>query len=156
MPVNPVNLKDVPNCVRYAFFDACIENRIFGIINDLRSDLELGTSYKIDAIKLAWHFLDLKLKTIDWTKYAIVTEEDVRLANSVDEAAVHVSDPTAKEGFVNLLNTIVTETVDAALVMTVIPACEALEDVEAIERNKNRFSSYKRCTDELNRMKQAF
>lgn len=156
LPVNPVNLKDIPNCVRYAFFDTCIKNRVFDIINDLRSDLELGTSYKIDAIKLAWHFLDLKLKTIEWTKYAIVTEENVRLANSVDEAAVYVSDPTAKEEFVNLLNTIVTETVDAALVMTVIPACEALEDVEAIERNKNRFSSYKRCTDELNRMKQAF
>ena len=29
LPVNPVNLKDVPKCVRYAFFNACIENKIF-------------------------------------------------------------------------------------------------------------------------------
>ena len=46
--------------------------------------------------------------------------------------------------------------IDAALVMTVIPTCEALEEPEAIEKNKERFADYPRCIKELERMKMIF
>lgn len=156
LPAKPVNLKNVPKCVRYAFFDSCITNQIFAIINDFRSDLELGTSYKIDAIKLAWHFFELKLKTINWADYAGATEEAIKTARSVDDAASIVKDDIARAKLSDLLKSCISETVDAALVMTVVPACEALEEVDAIERNKSRFAMYKRCTDELNRIRQVF
>lgn len=52
-----------------------------------------------------------------------------------------------------LFEKIILDTIDAALVMTVVPACEALEDIDAIERNRSRFESYERCKKELERMK---
>lgn len=156
LPNVPVNLKNVPECERNDFFDTCIKVKIYDIINDLRSDLEIGTSYKIDAIKIAWHFLDLKLKMLDWSLFAGATEDSVKSSNSVFNAVLPVTDPNAKAELELLLESIIVESVDAALVMTVIPACEALEEIELIERNKNRFSLYKRCTDELQRMKQIF
>ena len=38
-------------------------------------------------------------------------------------------------------------------VMTVVPACESLEEIEAIERNRLRFEQFERCKSELERMK---
>ena len=155
-PTNPVNLKNISRCVKYKIFTSCIENKLYEVINDLRKVLDIGTSYKIDAVKIAWHFFDLKLKTIEWSDYLNVTEDDVKEAESIDDVAIKISNEASRDEFVRMLNSYIIETVDAALVMTVVPACEALEDVEDINENKERFSSYKRCVDELNRMRQAF
>ena len=155
-PNKPESLKDLPKCERYTFFDNCIIKPIYDVINDLRKDLELGTSYKIDAIKLAWHFFDLKLKTINWSLYPELSEEIVKNSNSVEDVLLIITDTNKRNDFEQLLRQYVLESIDAALVMTVVPACESLEDSEAIENNKNRFAKFSRCTDELSRMRKIF
>jgi hypothetical protein len=58
--------------------------------------------------------------------------------------------------FKDILKQIITDSIDAALVMTIIPACEAIESQDAVDRNTRRFAAYERCTNELKRMKQSF
>lgn len=58
LPVTPVNLVDIEECENSPLFEACITSQIYAVINDLRTDLEVGTSYKIDAIRLANHMKD--------------------------------------------------------------------------------------------------
>lgn len=155
-PTNPVNLIDVEDCVPMPLFDNLIIPKIFEIINDLRSDLEVGTSYKIDAIKLANHFFALKMETIDWDEYTGVDCSSTCAKIDIASAIVSVADPAKKVELKSILENIIIDTVDAALVMTIIPACESLEDSDAIDRNKVRFENYTRCASELERMKILF
>lgn len=155
-PIQPVNLTDIADCTNSAFFTNEVINPIYNVINDLRIDLEVGTSYKIDAIKLANHFFMLKLATIDWSSYSGANSMNVCASVDVDSAALLVTVPGMQVSFKNVLQKVVKDTIDAALVMTVVPACESLEDLDAIERNKTRFEAYARCASELERMKITF
>lgn len=155
-PANPVNLIDVDDCVRMSLFDNLVIPKIYEVINDLRNDLEVGTSYKIDAIKLANHFFTLKMETIDWSKYTGVNCLSVCAEASIASVVASVVDPVKKAELQSVLEDVITDTIDAALVMTIIPACESLEDLDAIDRNKARFENYIRCASELERMKISF
>ena len=126
------------------------------MINDLRVDLELGTSYKIDSIKIANHFMTLKLALIDWTVFPEINVSSIYSANDIESVVSMITDPIKQQELKAILNEVVTDTVDAALVMTVVPACESLEDATAIERNRIRFENYNRCACELERMKLVF
>ncbi|NTW70635.1 MAG: AAA domain-containing protein [Eubacteriaceae bacterium] len=156
LPIKPVNLEDIKPYIRSDFFINNIVKRIYEIINDLRADLEVGTSYKIDAVKLAYHFFSLKLALIDWTYFSGTDLIKTNAARTVVDAAVGIVDPVKNIEFIEKLKEIIKDIVDAAIVMTVIPACESLEDTEAIERNKLRFTDYSRCIAELDRMKLLF
>lgn len=155
-PVRPVNLVDVPACSSSDFLEKNVVSKIFAVINDLRADLEIGTSYKIDAVKLACHFFELKMKLVDWTRYAGVTEAGVKASGDIASAVARIPAGTSRDELQKILSDIVDDTIDAALVMTVVPACEATEDIDAINKNKTRFALYKRCTRELKRMRQSF
>jgi len=154
VPNTPVNLRDIEECENSVLFETCITNQIYNVINDLRTDLEVGTSYKIDAIKLANHFFKLKMATVDWSAYPGVDVMNACAEASAD-AVGNLTDPSSQEELAELINRIILDTVDAALVMTVVPACESLEDINAIERNRVRFENYERCKSELERMKIA-
>jgi len=156
LPTRPVNLEDVKPFNRTDFFMNNIAKNIYEIINDLREDLEVGTSYKIDAIKIAYHFFFLKLALIDWAYFSGTDSTITNAASTVTDAASGITDPSKNAEFIDKLNEIIKDTVDAALVMTVIPACESLEDTDAIERNKSRFGGYYRCISELERMKLSY
>lgn len=151
-PVSPVNLMDIEDCENSTLFESCITSNIYSVINDLRADLEIGTSYKIDAIRLANHFFKLKLATVDWSAYPGV---DLVTACTKDSAADvgALTDSAHESELTELIEKIIIDTIDAALVMTVVPACESLEDIDAIERNRVRFETYERCKNELERMK---
>ena len=151
-PVPPVNLTDIEECVNSVLFENCIMSQIYSVINDLRNDLEVGTSYKIDAIKLANHFFKLKMSTVDWSLYPGVNITSACAQNSVGAIGA-LTVPTMADRLIELMEHIIQDTIDVALVMTVVPACESLEDIEAIERNKIRFENYERCKNELERMK---
>ena len=60
-------------------------------------------------------------------------------SDNIDAAVSLVTDVEKQEEFKELLQKLVKDTIDAALVMTVVPACESLEDMDAIEKNKIRF-----------------
>ena len=152
LPVTPVNLVDIEECENSPLFEACITSQIYAVINDLRTDLEVGTSYKIDAIRLANHFFKLKMATVDWSLYP---KFDVRsaCAKTSVEGVGELTDSSSGAKLTELIKTIIVDTIDAALVMTVVPACESLEDLDAIERNRVRFENYERCKKELERMK---
>lgn len=152
LPVKPVNLVDIEECENSTLFESCIASRIYSVINDLRKDLEIGTSYKIDAIKLANHFFKLKLATVDWSIYPGADMVNVCTKSSASDVGA-LTDPANESQLTELFERIIMETIDAALVMTVVPACESLEDNDAIERNKLRFGGFERCTNELERMK---
>lgn len=151
-PVNPVNLIDIEDCRNSTLFESCITSKIYFVINDLRSDLEIGTSYKIDAVKLANHFFRLKLATVNWSAYPGADPATACTKSSASDIGV-LTDPANRVQLTELFEKIILDTIDAALVMTVVPACEALEDIDAIERNRVRFESYERCKKELERMK---
>ena len=155
-PVNPVNLIDVDDCANMPLFDSLVIPKIYEVINSLRGDLEVGTSYKIDAVKLANHFFMLKMETIDWSEYVGINCSSVCAQTDVASAIASVVDPDKKAKLQIILERVITDTIDAALVMTVIPACESLEDLDAIDRNKVRFEHYIRCASELERMKISF
>lgn len=152
MPTVPVNLRDIDDCENSILFETCITSQIFNVINDLRNDLEVGTSYKIDAIKLANHFFKLKMATVDWTHYSGV-DASTACNESSAEGVGALTDPALQDELTTVMKTVILDTIDAALVMTVVPACESLEDIDAIERNKTRFENYERCKNELERMK---
>lgn len=151
-PVNPVNLIDIEDCRNSRLFESCITSKIYFVINDLRSDLEIGTSYKIDAVKLANHFFRLKLATVNWSAYPGADPATACTKSSASDIGA-LTDPANRVQMTELFEKIILDTIDAALVMTVVPACEALEDIDAIERNRSRFESYERCKKELERMK---
>lgn len=155
-PVRPTQLEKIRPCSESEFFNAYIRRPIFDIINDLRKDLELGTSYKIDSIRIASHFLDLKLTLVDWDSYAGTDKAAVYASDRISEAAAPITDADKHMELEQILEQIVTDTIDAALAMTVVPACESLEGVDAIERNQERFHKYGKCLSELERMKTAF
>ena len=155
-PNRPVNLIDVPDCADSNFFDNQIKQKIFELINDLRGDLEIGTSYKIDAVKLANHFYTLKLSTLDFSSFSGVDEKLINSSNEIVTITSTLTDSVKQDELGDLLKQLIKDTIDAALVMTVVPACEAIEDVEAIDKNKTRFENYPRCKAELERMKFAF
>ena len=138
------------------FFKETIESPMLAVIDELRKDLEIGTSYKIDSIKLAYHFMRLKLNLINWDEYDGVNETELLNANNLDTLKEKLTDPAKQDPFEKVINTLIEETIDAALVMTVIPACESLEEEDAIKRIKNLFDKYIRCTKELGRMKLIF
>lgn len=155
-PIRPVNLVDVPDCVASDFFNTQIKLKLFEVINDLRTDLEIGTSYKIDAVKLANHFYTLKLATLDFSTFAGIDENTINNSNDISNITSKLINPTDQDRLSDLLLEIIRDTIDAALVMTVVPACEAIEDVDAMDRNKDRFGDYPRCVAELERMKPTF
>lgn len=155
-PTKPVNLIDVEDCSRMPLFDSMIIPKILEVINDLRNDLEVGTSYKIDAIKLANHFFTLKMETVDWGNYTGIDCVGACSQPDIMSAIALVADPTKKVELQSKLERVIVDTIDAALVMTIIPACESLEDLDAIDRNKARFEKYSRCASELERMKISF
>lgn len=151
-PVKPVNLIDIEDCENSPLFESCIASKIYSVINDLRTDLEVGTSYKIDAIRLANHFFKLKLATVDWSQYP--GADAVTACGQASAANVGaLTDAAHMSQLEELMEKIILDTIDAALVMTVVPACESLEDIDAIERNRDRFKDYGRCEKELERMK---
>lgn len=152
LPVTPVNLVDIEECENSPLFETCITSQIYAVINDLRTDLEVGTSYKIDAIRLANHFFKLKMATVDWSLYPKVDVTSA-CAKTSAEGVGDLTDPAFADELTELIKTIIVDTIDAALVMTVVPACESLEDLNAIERNRMRFENYERCKKELERMK---
>lgn len=152
MPTMPVNLSDIEECVNSVLFETCITTQIYNVINDLRTDLEVGTSYKIDAIRLANHFFKLKMATVEWGDYPGVDGETACDEASAEDVGA-LTDPTLQASLTDLVRSIILDTIDAALVMTVVPACESLEDIDAIERNKARFEDFERCKSELERMK---
>lgn len=151
-PVNPVNLMDIEDCTNSTLFENCITANIYSVINDLRTDLEIGTSYKIDAVRLANHFFKLKLAAVDWNAYphADLTTVCTKIS-AADVGALETG--AIREQLTELFERIIHDTIDAALVMTVVPACESLEDMDAIDRNRARFENYERCKSELERMK---
>lgn len=155
-PARPDNLIDIPRCVKTPLFAGRVMPPVYAVINDLREDLEIGTSYKIDAVKLACHFFVLKLAAVDWDSYPGVTRESVWEAADPEAAAAPVADAARRAALEQELETVIRDTIDAALVMTVVPACESLENPDAVERNKARFQDYDRCTRELQRMKLVF
>lgn len=155
-PVHPVNLIDIEDCENSPLFETCITSKIYEVINDLRTDLEVGTSYKIDAIKLANHFFKLKMAMIDWSLYPGVDVDTASDQSSASAVGALTTDPTRVDELTEKIDALIHETIDAALVMTVVPACESLEDPDAIDRNKTRFADYERCTSELERMKISF
>lgn len=151
-PVTPVNLVDVEECENSNLFENCITTQIFSVINDLRTDLEIGTSYKIDAIKLANHFFKLKMATVDWRMYPGTNITNACLQSSAAGVGA-LTNATMQQQLTELVENIILDTIDAALVMTVVPACESLEDIDAIDRNNARFDHFERCKSELERMK---
>ena len=152
LPVKPVNLTDIEECENSILFETCITSEIYAVINDLRTDLEVGTSYKIDAIRLANHFFKLKMATVDWSLYSGVDATSACAEASAEDVGA-LTDPSLVVELTQLIKNVIHDTIDAALVMTVIPACESLEDIDAIERNRVRFEKYERCKNELERMK---
>jgi MoxR-like ATPase len=152
----PEELEDISNYEECPFFNKFIEKRIVRIINDLRSDLEIGTAYKIDAIKIAYHYMRIAVELIDWPRYSGVSIAQLFECEDIDNLSNSLIDGTIKQNFVDDIKLFINSIIDAALVMTVIPTCEALEEPEAIEKNKERFADYPRCIKELERMKMIF
>lgn len=152
LPVSPVNLMDVEECENSPLFENGVTSEIFSVINDLRTDLEIGTSYKIDSIRLANHFFKLKMATVDWNSFPGVDAAVACTKSSADEVG-KLTDPSLQNDLEKIVEKTLLDTIDAALVMTVVPACESLEDIDAIERNRDRFEKYDRCKKELERMK---
>lgn len=155
-PESPVNLVDVPDCTDSNFFTAMIKKKLFDVINDLRTDIEIGTSYKIDAVKLANHFYTLKLATLALSPFTGIDEDIINNSPDIPSIISILSSTTDQEELNKLLLMLVNDTIDAALVMTVVPSCEAIEDINAVEKNKKRFAEFPRCKDELKRMKPTF
>lgn len=151
-PVTPVKLTDIGECENSILFKTCVTLQIYAVINDLRTALEIGTSYKIDAVRLANHFFKLKMATVDWSLYPGADAAGACEKNNAEDVG-KLTYPARQEELARLMETIILDTIDAALVMTVIPACESLEDSDAIEKNKRRFEKYQRCINELARMK---
>lgn len=154
-PTKPVNLNDINECENSPLFESCIANDIFEVINDLRTDLEIGTSYKIDSIRLANHFFYLKMATVDWSRYPGANTIIACTKTSAADVGT-LTDLALQTELTELIEQIILDTIDAALVMTVVPACESLEDVDTIEANRIRFDRFERCKNELERMKISF
>ncbi len=154
-PNKPVKLVDVDDCIDLPLFQTEVIPKIYEIINELRKDLEIGTSYKIDAIKIANHFFVLKMENVEWSKYQNINSNSICSQTNIQGVLGLVS-PSLKDEFKLELMSIINDTIDAALVMTVVPACESLEDVDAISRNEKRFENYDRCIKELQRMNNLY
>lgn len=152
LPTTPVNLIDIEECENSPLFENCIIPSIYSVINDLRTDLEIGTSDKIDSVRLANHFFKLKMATVDWNAFPGANVTSACNQTSAD-AVGNLTDPAHQTELKEIVEGILLDTIDAALVMTVVPACESLEDIDAIERNRERFDAYERCKKELERMK---
>lgn len=151
-PNMPVNLTDIEKCENSVLFETCITAHIYTVINDLRNDLEVGTSYKIDAIRLANHFFKLKMAAVDWSLYPGADAVKACSKTSAEDVGA-LTNPGMEFELCELIRKIIRDTIDAALVMTVVPACESLEEIDAIERNRLRFEQFERCKSELERMK---
>lgn len=115
MPTMPINLCDIEECENSTLFETCITSQIYSLINNLRNDLEIGTSYKIDAIKLANHFFKLKMATVEWSSYPGV-DIPTACAEASAEAVGVLTDPTLQGELTEIIKRIVLDTVDAALV----------------------------------------
>ena len=148
---DPVQVEDGPSCIDSTLFNEMICHKINTIINTIREDVDIGTAYKIDAIKLANHFWNLKLSLVDWSTYQGITRTSVENA-----ANLGAFNPPLEKTLAKALQEVVTASVDAALVMTIVPACEVLEDDDAITKVKELFVDYPRCQSELARMKMTF
>lgn len=152
----PEELEDVVLYEELPFFNTFIEPEINYIVNDLREDLEIGTAYKIDTMLIAYHYMRIAVGLIEWSKYYEVSVDLLYECENIENLSNRITNNDVKQQFVMDINYLINSIVDAALVMTVIPACESIERVEAIERNKERFNNYSRCIAELERMKMSF
>ncbi len=152
----PVELENIVPYEKLPFFDTFIETEINYVVNDLREDLEIGTSYKQDTMLIAYHYMMISIGLIDWSKYYEVSPDLLYECENIEDLSNRITDNDVKEQFIMDIKFFINSIVDAALVMTVIPACESIEGVEAIERNRKRFSNYSRCIAELERMKMSF
>ena len=155
-PKSPIKVENIEELERSDFFSEEISRPIYETINELRQDIEIGTSYKIDALKIASRFFELKMACLAWNDFDEVDKESVLSSNNINEAVGQINDQDLKERLSAELGQIVLDSIDAALVMTVIPTCESLEDIEEINRVRGCLSNYKRCIEELDRMKLSF
>ena len=154
----PEELIEVPDYESIQYFEEEVLAKLNQIINDIRVYLPLGTSFLIDAYKIAFHYFKIRrgLMSSEISLLGIDPDESEKLLKNdttYRQLLDNITDQDKKQQFANLLAAIFTEVIDAALCMTVIPACEALvEEPDKLDEVKMIVNRYPHSFIELQRV----
>jgi len=134
------------------FFDQNIAEPILSIITEIRKTLDIGTSYGIDALKIAYHFYNLKFQMLDFSVFKGFTVEKLNDATNIGDIISQLTDASQHDSFKENINILLDSTIDAALTMTIAPLFDAIEDLTKLEAIKNLLNKYPSCLAELSRV----
>lgn len=150
-------LVDLPKLQNRSYFNTEIKYKLLEIINNIKSkcNIDLGMSYKLDSIKIAFHYNELlNYKLVADFKDKSISGFDTFKNNlysdiSFDDLlkSINNNDEVKEQ-----LNSNFIESIDASLSMCIIPACESIDDDMLIDELKSLISLYPNSLNELNRM----
>lgn len=148
----------VPKLQNRSYFNTEIKDKLLEIINNIKStcNIELGMSYKLDSIKIAFHYNELlNYKLIADFKDQSISNFDLFKKNlysdiSFNDLLISINNNDLIQ---TQLHSNFIETIDAALSMCIIPACESIDDDLMLDDLKSLLSLYPNSLNELNRMR---
>ena len=134
------------------FFDANIAEPILNLITEIRKELDIGTSYGIDSLKISYHFYKLKLQLLNLDSFNGFSEQKLENSKSVDEFCTNLTDPSQIDSFKEKIDILLKSTIDASITMTIAPLFDAIEDSTKLEIIKELLKDYPLCLAEISRI----
>lgn len=142
----------LPDYKNTPFFDTYVAEPILNIITEIRKELDIGTSYGIDAIKIAYHFYNLKFQLLDFYKINGFSVQSLENSNKIDDFITTLTNTSQIESFREKIDILLRSTIDSSITMTIAPLFDAIEDSSKLEIIKELLKDYPLCLAEISRI----